>query len=176
MQEAVGLGRVYAPKAHGAWILHADCSFDAVGAFALFSSVAALFIVVRARPTTPPAMSASTRSPPPGASRDVPPSAFSGARGPRWAWRLVVLPASASKRWERHLALEALGWRRALPHLAPRLGWAGPACWAWCRWCGAECWAAGGRCHPSSPRLRPLKPRRRRLLQRRRACPALPLV
>ena len=41
-QSASGLGRVYAPKAHGAWSLHAASATRAFNAFALFSSVTAL--------------------------------------------------------------------------------------------------------------------------------------
>ena len=42
-QEALALACVYAAKAHGAWRSHAVAAVASVGAFALFSSVAALF-------------------------------------------------------------------------------------------------------------------------------------
>ena len=41
-QDALVLAQVYAPKAYGAWGLHAACSATALSSFALFSSVAAL--------------------------------------------------------------------------------------------------------------------------------------
>jgi hypothetical protein len=42
-QTAVGLARVYAPKAHGAWLLQAGSSTAPLRACTLFSSIAALF-------------------------------------------------------------------------------------------------------------------------------------